>query len=131
MNAFRPALQVTGIAFAVYHITDVERARKFYGGILGLKICSEMEFSPGQWWIEYDTGFSALALTNVAMPSANAHPSPGVALEVTNYDEALALVRAAAVEIAWGPNEFPVCRSFAVKDPDGNDLYIHQRKSAD
>jgi predicted enzyme related to lactoylglutathione lyase len=130
MNASKPALQVTGIAFALYHITDVARARKFYGEILGLKICSEMEFSPGLWWIEYDTGFSALALTNVSLPPANAHPSPGVALEVTNYDEALALVRAAGVVITWGPNEFPVCRSFAVKDPDGNDLYIHQRKSA-
>jgi len=33
------------------------------------------------------------------------------------------------VAITWGPNEFPVCHSFALKDPDGNDLYIHQRKA--
>ena len=31
MNASKPVLQVSGIAFAVYHITDVGRARKFYG----------------------------------------------------------------------------------------------------
>jgi predicted enzyme related to lactoylglutathione lyase len=122
------ALNVTGIAFSLYHVTDVARSRKFYGETLGLKAGMEMEFSPGVWWIEYDAGVSGLALTNFSSPAANAGPSPGVALEVTNYEEALAHVRAAGVEVTWGPNDFPVCHCFAVKDPDGNDLYIHQRK---
>lgn len=123
------ALKVTGIAFAIYHITDVVRARKFYGETLGLKTCMEMEFAPGMWWIEYDIGGpSALALTNFESPAMNATKSPGVALEVESFEQALAHVRAAGVEITWGPNEFPVCHSFAVKDPDGNDLYFHQRK---
>lgn len=125
----KPAINVTGIAFAVYHVTDVARARKFYGEILGLKTCAEMEFAPGKWWVEYDAGGpSALAITNFESPAMNATKSPGVALEVSNYDESLALVRAAGVAVTWGPNEFPVCHCFAVKDPDGNDLYIHRRK---
>lgn len=126
----KPAINVTGIAFAVYHVTDVARARQFYGEALGLKTCMEMEFAPGMWWVEYDAGGpSALAITNFESPAMNAAPSPGIALEVANCDEALALVRAAGVTITWGPNEFPVCHSFAVKDPDGNDLYFHQRKT--
>ena len=28
------------------------------------------------------------------------------------------------------PNEFSLCHCFAVKDPDGNDLYFHRRKPA-
>lgn len=120
----------TGIAFAVYHVTDVPRARRFYGEALGLKSCMEMEFAPGMWWIEYDVGGpSALALTNFESPAMNATRSSGVALEITNLDEVLAHVRAVGIEVTWGPNEFPVCHSFAVKDPDGNDLYFHQRKS--
>jgi len=56
------SLAVTGLAFALYTITDVARARQFYGDSLGLKVCLEMEFAPGQWWIEYDLGGpSALA----------------------------------------------------------------------
>ena len=130
MNATAPALKITGIAFAIYHVTDVARSRKFYGETLGLKLCMEMEVAPGIWWIEYDAGGpSALAITNFASPAMNASKSPGVALEVANYDEALAHVRAAGVEVTWGPNEFPVCHCFAVKDPDGNDLYFHQRKA--
>lgn len=129
MSSSSSSLAITGIAFAIYHVTDVVRARKFYGETLGLKLCVEMEFAPGKWWIEYDVGGpSALALTNFESTAMNATKSPGVALEVTSCEEALAHVRAAGVEISWGPNEFPVCHSFAVKDPDGNDLYFHQRK---
>lgn len=124
------ALNVTGITFVIYHVTDVARARKFYGETLGLKSCMEMEFAPGMWWVEYDIGGpSALALTNFESPAMNATKSPGVALEVESIEQALALVRARGIAITWGPNEFPVCHSFAVKDPDGNDLYFHQRKA--
>ncbi len=123
-------LKVTGIAFAIYHVTDVARARKFYGEILGLKTSMDMEIAPGLWWVEYDIGGpSALAITNYESPAMNATKSPGIALEITNYDEALAELRAAGIAITWGPNEFPVCHSFAIKDPDGNDLYLHQRKA--
>lgn len=124
-------INVTALAFALYHVTDVARARKFYEGTLGLKTCMEMEFAPGKWWVEYDAGGpSALAITNFESPATNQAPSPGVALEVSNYDEALAAVRTAGIAITWGPNDFPVCHCFAIKDPDGNDLYFHRRKPA-
>ncbi len=123
------ALNVAGVVFVIYHVTDVARARKFYGEMLGLHSCMEMEFAPGKWWVEYDIGGpSALALTNFESPAMNATKSPGVALEVTDLEDALRHVRAAGIEVTWGPNEFPVCHSFAIKDPDGNDLYFHRRK---
>ena len=129
MNPTPFALHVTSLAFALYHVTDVARARKFYEETLGLTVCMEMEFAPGKWWLEFDIGGpSALALTNFELPGMNHGPSPGVALEIANYDEALAAVRAAGIAITWGPNEFPVCHCFALKDPDGNDLYLHRRK---
>ncbi len=130
MNSPATVARVTGIAFAVYHVTDVAKARTFYGELLGLPVCMEMEFAPGKWWIEFDVGGpSALAITNFESPATNATRSPGVALEVANYDEVLATMRAADVAVTWGPNEFPVCCCFAVKDPDGNDLYFHRRKT--
>lgn len=122
-------LQPTGIAFAIYQVRDVAAARQFYGSTLGLPVCHEMEVAPGRWWIEYDVGGpSALAVTNVVLPATNSTPSPGVALEVRNYAEALERLRAAGVAITWGPNEFPVCHCCGIKDPDGNDLYLHQHK---
>lgn len=121
-------VQVTGIAFAVYPVSDIPRARRFYEQILGLKTCAEMEFQPGKWWIEYDAGPGALAITNFESPGGPTGRNAGVALEISNYDAALASIKAAGVAVTWGPNEFPVCRCFAITDPDGNALYLHQHK---
>ena len=122
-------LQTTGIAFALYHVTEVVRARKFYEQILGLKVCAEMEFAPGQWWIEYDVGGpSGLAITNFGGTAVPAEGGPGVALEITNYDEALAAVQAAGLAVSWGPHDGGACRSVGFRDPDGNELFLHQRK---
>jgi predicted enzyme related to lactoylglutathione lyase len=123
-------ISATGIAFAVYVVTDIDRARRFYRDALGLTIGMDQEVAPGFWWIEIDLGPSALGLTNLALPGANSTRSPGVTIEVNDFDAALAQVQGAGIPVFWGPNDFPVCRSFGIKDPDGNDLYFHQRKPA-
>lgn len=120
----------TGIVFALYHVSDVARARRFYAETVGLSVCMEMEFAPGMWWMEFDVGGpSALAITNYEMAGVNGGRTPGIAIEVEDYDELLAQLRERGVVIAWGPNDFPACHCFAVKDPDGNDLYFHRRKA--
>ena len=119
------SIQIKEFAFVFHPVTDVARARKFYEGLLGLNILKEIEFSPGQWWIEYDVAGQALAISN-AMPGA---PSTSLTLEVASLDDALATARAEGVEIAYEVMEFAPCRIFGVKDPDGNILGLHQRKS--
>jgi catechol 2,3-dioxygenase-like lactoylglutathione lyase family enzyme len=111
----------------MYPVSDVERARRFYEGSLGLKVGTAMEFAPGKWWIEYDIGPSGLGITNFAPPSGQKGPS--IAIEVPDIDAALATLRAANIAVTWGPNDndTPVCRSIGVTDPDGNELFFHQR----
>jgi extradiol dioxygenase family protein len=61
------------VAFTMYPITDVPRARTFYEQALGLKIGSHGNRGD-KWWIEYDLpGGGCLALTNFTgeQPSAN------------------------------------------------------------
>lgn len=123
-------IPVTGLAFAVYVVSDITRARRFYGEQLGLPIGIDQEVAPGFWWLEFDLGPSALGVTNMALPGANATRTPGVTVEVGDFDATLAHVQHAGIPVFWGPNDFPVCRSFGIKDPDGNDLYFHQRKGA-
>jgi predicted enzyme related to lactoylglutathione lyase len=120
------SIQPLEIAFAMYPVSDVARARQFYEGTLGLKVGTAMEFAPGQWWIEYDIGPSGLGITNFAPPSGQKGPS--IAIEVADLDAAFASLQAAKVAITWGPNDTPVCRSIGVRDPDGNELFFHQRK---
>jgi len=120
------SIQPLEIAFAMYPVSDVARAREFYEQKLGLKVDTAMEFAPGQWWIEYEIGPSGLGITNFAQPSCKKGPS--VAIEVADFEAALATVQAASLPVTWGPNDTPVCRSFGVTDPDGNELFFHKRK---
>ncbi len=119
------SIQVKEVAFVFHAVSDVARARKFYQGVLGLKVLKEIEFAPGQWWIEYDIAGQALAISN-AMPGA---PSSSLTLEVVDLDAALAAARADDVTIAFDVVEFPPCRLFAIKDPDGNQIGLHQLKA--
>ena len=120
-------INVTEIAFTGYPITDVPRARAFYEGVLGLKPAMADEFTKGQWWIEYEIGTGTLALSNAWPPSGQS--GPNIALEVTDLDGALNFVKAKNVPVSYGPIDSPVCRFFGVKDPDGNDVTLHQRKT--
>ncbi len=119
------SIQVKELAFVYYPVTDVARARKFYEGLLGLKTGIQIEFGPGQWWIEYDVAGQALAISN-AMPGK---PASSLALEVVNLDAALVAAKAAGYEIAHDVLEFPPCRMFILKDPDNNEITLHQRKA--
>jgi predicted enzyme related to lactoylglutathione lyase len=120
------SIKVKEVAFVFHPVTDIARARKFYEEILGLKIGVQVEITPGQWWIEFDIAGQALAVSN-AVPGT---PASSLTLEVANLDEALAAVHAANIPLVFGVMEFPPCRLAAIKDPDGNQIGLHQRKAA-
>jgi predicted enzyme related to lactoylglutathione lyase len=119
------SIQIKEIAFVFHAVTDIPRARDFYEKLLGLKAGVQMEFAPGQWWIEYDIAGHALAISN-AMPGS---PASSLNLEVADLDAALAAAKAASATFAFDVMEFPPCRIFALKDPDGNQIGLHQRKA--
>jgi catechol 2,3-dioxygenase-like lactoylglutathione lyase family enzyme len=125
-------IKIKEIAFTAYPVTDIPRARAFYGNTLGLKETHAMDFGDGKWWIEYDIGPGTLALTNYTKPAAD-HNGPNIALEVEDLDAALADLKAKGApifEIQPGVTimDSPVCRFFFITDPDGNGINIHQHK---
>lgn len=119
-------MRVLEFAFVGYPVTDVPRARAFYEGVLGLTPASKFG-DDEKVWLEYEIGPHTLAISN--LPD-NWKPSPdgaGVALEVEDFEEAIADLKAAGVAID-GPHESPVCWIALISDPDGNGLVIHKRK---
>jgi predicted enzyme related to lactoylglutathione lyase len=118
-------IQVKELAFVFHPVSDVPRARKFYEEVLGLKTALQAEFAPGQWWIEYDIAGQALAISN-AMPGTK---SESLVLEVANLDDAIKTLRDAKIPLAGDVMEFPPCRMCRVKDPDGNEIGLHQRQA--
>jgi predicted enzyme related to lactoylglutathione lyase len=121
-------MQVTEIAFSVYPVTDLKRARAFYEGRLGLKPGMVYE-GEGVGWIEYEIGPGVVAIgagSEHFKPSSN---GGSVALEVNDFDQAIKELREAGTKFVIEPLDFPGCRMAAVLDPDGNTITIHRRKT--
>ena len=76
------------VAFTMYPITDVPRARALYEKTLGLKLGSQATMGE-KWWIEYDLpGGGCLALTNFTGEQPSASSGGTIALEVEDLDGA-------------------------------------------
>lgn len=119
-------MKVSEIAFSCYPVTDMARARKFYEDILGLSPTMDHQ-GEGLHWVEYDIGSGTLAI-GFADGMVPSQEGCSVALEVDDFDGAMAELKAAGVEIHFGPYETSVCHMAFVRDPDGNSVGIHRRK---
>lgn len=122
-------IHVQEIAFSCYPVTDFVRARAFYEEILGLKP-SSLFGEPGKpQWAEYEIGPAALSIGSGAPGWSPGPNGASVALEVADFDAAVAHLRQHAVSFRLEPVDTPVCRMAAIADPDGNSILIHQRKA--
>ncbi len=118
-------MKVLEASFFGYPVTDMARARKFYEGVLGLKVSSEPGPVP---WIEYDLGNATLGLGAYGDQWKTSPDGGMLALEVDDFDQAIADLKQAGVPVVFDPMETPICHFAIVRDPDGNGLMIHKRK---
>jgi predicted enzyme related to lactoylglutathione lyase len=121
-------MRITDIAFFAYAVSDMKRARAFYENVLNLKPNAEYGGSGNPNWVEYDIGAGTLGIgcaPGMWEPSAK---GASAALEVEDFEDALATVKAKNVPIVMGPHDFPSCRMVVIADPDGNHLTLHKRK---
>jgi len=117
-------IKYKGIAFTAYAVTNMPKARKFYEGVLGLKLTRK--FSKD--FREYDIGSGTLV---VACAPKLWHPSKKgtcAALEVKDFPAAVEHLKKKKIEFAIPPMENPKCWMLAVRDPDGNLITLHHRK---
>ena len=119
-------MRITEIAFSFYPVTDMAAARVFYEGVLGLKVSMDHLLDGGHW-VEYDIGAGTLAI-GIAPGLTTSPDGCSVALEVEDFDAAIAEQRSAGVSFQIEPFDTPVCRMTYVRDPDGNSICIHRRK---
>ena len=114
------------VAFVAIAVNDPERARKFYQETLELK--PGMTAMEGAW-VEYDLGGTTIGV--------GCHPDwkpsrdgTSIAFEVDDIDATIARLKAGGVAFEMEKIETPVCWMAQFRDPDGNKLLVHKRKSA-
>ncbi|MBC7990900.1 MAG: VOC family protein [Luteimonas sp.] len=114
------------VAFTMYPVADVPRARKFYEESLGL--------TPGlvgnqgeNYWVEYDLpGGGCFALTNFTSETPSDAAGGTIAFEVDDLDKLIADLEAGGTtfksDLIHGPN----CRMSVCLDTEGNSILLHQ-----
>lgn len=118
-------MKVNDIGFIGIPVTDIERARQFYEGVLRLTMSERMI---GGQWIEYSIGSGTLAIANVGDDWKPSDDGTSVALEMEEFDQTIAELKRANVRFAAEPFETPCCHMAVVQDPDGNKIIIHKLK---
>jgi predicted enzyme related to lactoylglutathione lyase len=117
------------VAFTMYPVKDMPRARAFYGDTLGLGPSNSGPSSP---WVEFDLpGGGCLAITTVTPNEPSAGAGGTIAFEVDDLPAITAELKAKGVTFAAEGIESPVCRMAIIKDPDGNGIILHKLKSAE
>ena len=113
---------VKTVAFTMYPVTDMQRAIAFYRDALGLQ--------PGElqsdFWYEFEAAGSTFGIGNFEQVG-----KPGTAQSLALEVGDLAALRASLKEKGFEstePHQFPSCMISVVSDPDGNQVWLHQRK---
>lgn len=114
-------LDVEHVDFVSVPTRDADRARRFYGDVLGLP---PSDRNPD----EFETPNLTLALWQ---PEAEGVPfapnTAGIALRVPDVEAARAHLSARGVEFLGETVDTGVCRMAFFYDPDGNVLILHRR----
>ena len=118
---------VTGVDFVSIPTTDLERAREFYAGVLGLEE-SKHWGRENPVGIEFENGTVTLALLaneRLGIPfQANKAP---IAFQVDDTHAARAELEQRGVTFLADTIDSGVCHMAHFEDPDGNVLMLHHR----
>lgn len=118
-------LNVERTDFVSVPVTDLARARRFYGETLGLPEI------PGQGsWPEFQLGENVslylLDPTNIGRTFEGPHTA-SIALRVPDVHAAQKALEAKGVAFQGEPFDTGVCHMAVFHDPDGNALMLHRR----
>ena len=111
--------------FVSVPVTEMDRARHFYGETLGLPLASGDDA-----WPEYQLGENLSVYlidpTNIGQAFTAPHSSH-IALRVADVAVARALLEEDGVEFDGETFDSGVCHMAFFRDPDGNALMLHRR----
>lgn len=118
------------VAFTMYPVHDVPRARAFYEEVLGLQVGMNGG-RDGVSWVEYDLpGGGCFAITNAGNGEPSRSAGGTIAFEVDDLDALVASLESRGVPLLGGIVRGPRCRMVVCVDPEGNSVLLHQLDQA-
>jgi catechol 2,3-dioxygenase-like lactoylglutathione lyase family enzyme len=117
-------IKVERTDFVSVPVTDMERAKRFYGETLGLPVVSDRGFP------EYQLGDNVsvylLQLETIGSSFQGPHTAH-IALRVPDVAETRSELESRGVEFDGEILDTGVCHMAFFRDPDGNQLMLHRR----
>ena len=107
------------VAFIGHRVQDMDRAKRFYGELLGLQQTAAYEDK----WCEFDTPEGKTIALDTFSPEGT---PPYLALETDDIQAELDRLRHAGVEVLMDIQDNKVCKMAIVKDSEGNSVMLHQ-----
>lgn len=120
---------LNGVDFLTIPVEDLDRARRFYGEVLGLEpsILYQPEGRP-PLGAEFEAGNLTLALLHMASVEQPFHPTRApLEFHVDDFEAAKAELEARGVTFAGEAIDSGVCLQALFYDSEGNLLAIHHR----
>ncbi|HZU76989.1 MAG TPA: VOC family protein [Dehalococcoidia bacterium] len=121
------ASAVTAMLNVGIPVSDPDRALAFYRDALGMEVRRDLQFGAGQRWVEVaPPGSAATVALTPPGPAGGPGRDTGVRLAVTDAAAAHAALRDRGADVDAEVMRLggPVPPMFALRDPDGNQLYI-------
>jgi predicted enzyme related to lactoylglutathione lyase len=106
-----------------YYVTDFNRARTFYGDVMGFKIAWEMGDDVG--WIEYDLPVKGAKLgLSLVTEDKVKHGSAKLTLDVSDIEQMKEYLASKGVTTDAITDVPDMVSFFNINDPDGNPIQI-------
>lgn len=123
-------IEVEALHHVAVCVTDMERAKHFYGVVLGLPEVARPPFDFGGAWYEFAEGrqlhLIVHAPTLTMRRSSNIDDRDGhLALRVRSYRRTLDHLRAHGVDVLEKPKNLTPWAQLYVTDPDGNVIELN------
>lgn len=124
-------LQITALNHVAVCVTDVERSKRFYGGVLGLHEIDRPPFPFGGAWYElvdarqlhlivHERPLTLRGTTEIDLRDGH------VAFAVADFDRTVAHLQAAGVECIVRPENITPWKQVYFTDPDGNVIELNE-----
>jgi predicted enzyme related to lactoylglutathione lyase len=106
-------------------VTDMERAKRFYGETLGIPFATDDSSFP-EFQLGENVSLYLIKMENIEQQFTGPHTAH-IALRVPDVAEARRELEEQGVEFESETFDTGVCHMAIFKDPDGNALMLHRR----